>query len=46
MGQALEELMEIIDEINYSCVEIDGTELRDFRLAEYLLKPSNTVVQI
>ena len=43
MGQTLEELSEIIDSLNYSCFEINGAEALEFRLAEYLLKPSSNI---
>ena len=41
MGESVEALERLIDEIGYDCREIDGAAVTRFRLAEYVLKPRN-----
>ena len=39
MGESVEALQSLIDEVGYDCREIDGTAVTRFRLAEYVLRP-------
>lgn len=39
LGESIDKLMHEIDELGYVCLEIDGTPVQAYRLAEYLMLP-------
>jgi len=39
LGRKADELPDIVKEMSYKCTNIDGSEIREFALQEYLLSP-------
>lgn len=39
LNSSIEELSKLISQLNYKCLEIDGNEVNEFKLAEYVLLP-------
>lgn len=42
LGETIEDLVREIDDLGYVCREIDGTPVKQFRLAEYLMLPKES----
>lgn len=43
LGESVDKLMHEIEELGYVCVEIDGTPVQTYRLAEYLMLPKEYI---
>jgi FkbM family methyltransferase len=39
LGCSVEKVSTLIEQLNYKCTEVDGSEVSEFRLAEYILSP-------
>jgi len=39
LGGSIEELVALIDDLGYTCADLDGQPVTNFRLSEYLLRP-------